>query len=45
MIFFQILIIGLVAVFVAYQIYALVRGIKKGKKKPPDDNNKMEDKK
>lgn len=37
MIFLQVLAIGLVAVFVAYQIYALVCDIRKGKKKPPDD--------
>lgn len=43
MIFLQVLAIGLVAVFVAYQIYALVRDIKNAKKKPPEDNNKKED--
>lgn len=42
MVFLQVLAIGLVAVFCAYQIYALVSDIRKGKKKPPEDK---EDKK
>lgn len=42
MVFLKILAIGLVAVFVGYQIYALVRDLRAGKKKPPDDK---EDKK
>ena len=45
MIFLRVLAVGLVAVFCAYQIYALISDIRKGKKKPPEDNNKKEDKK
>lgn len=45
MIFIKILFVGLVAVFAAYQIYALVRDIRIKKKKPPEDNNKKEDRK
>lgn len=43
MVFVKILFIGLVVVFAAYQIYALVRDIRMKKKKPPKDNNKKED--
>lgn len=42
MVFLKILVIGLVAVFVGYQIYALVRDLRARKKKPSDDK---EDKK
>lgn len=45
MIFVKVLFVGLVVVFTAYQIYALVRGIRIKKKKPPEDNNKKEDRK
>ena len=45
MIFVKILLVGLIVVFAAYQIYALVRDIKIKKKKPPEDNNKKEDRK
>lgn len=45
MIFVQILFVGLVVVFAGYQIYAFVRDIKIKNKKPPDDNNKKEDRK
>lgn len=45
MIFIKVLFVGLVAVFAAYQIYALIRDIKIKKKKPPEDNNKKEDRK
>ena len=45
MTFVKILFVGLVAVFAAFQIYALVRDIRIKKKKPPEDNNKKEDKK
>lgn len=41
----KVLLVGLVVVFAAYQIYALIRDIKMKKKKPPEDNNKKEDKK
>lgn len=41
----KVLFVGLVAVFAAYQIYALVRDIRIKKKKPPEDNNKKEDRK
>lgn len=44
MIFIKVLLVGLVVVFAAYQIYALVRDIKIKKKKPPEDNNKKEKK-
>lgn len=43
MFFVKVLFVGLVAVFAAYQIYALVRDIRKRKEKPPRDNNKKED--
>ena len=42
MVFVKILFIGLVVVFAAYQIYALIRDLKAKKKKPPDNK---EDKK
>lgn len=45
MIFVKVLLVGLVVVFAAYQIYALIRDIKIKKKKPPEDNNKKEDRK
>lgn len=45
MLFIKVLFVGLVVVFAAYQIYALVRDIRIKKKKPPEDNNKKEDKK
>lgn len=45
MTFVKVLFIGLVVVFAAYQIYALIRDIKMKKKKPPEDNNKKEDRK
>lgn len=45
MTFVKVLFVGLVVVFAAYQIYALIRDIKMKKKKPPEDNNKKEDKK
>lgn len=45
MIFVKVLFVGLVVVFAAYQIYALIRDIKMKKKKPPEDNNKKEDRK
>lgn len=41
----KVLFVGLVVVFTAYQIYALVRDIRIKKKKPPEDNNKKEDEK
>lgn len=41
----KVLLVGLVVVFAAYQIYALIRDIKMKKKKPPEDNNKKEDRK
>lgn len=41
----KVLFVGLVVVFAAYQIYALIRDIKIKKKKPPEDNNKKEDRK
>lgn len=40
MTFVKVLLVGLVVVFAAYQIYALIRDIKMKKKKPPEDNNK-----
>ena len=43
MTFVKVLFVGLVVVFAAYQIYALIRDIKMKKKKPPEDNNKKED--
>ena len=45
MTFVKVLLVGLVVVFAAYQIYALIRDIKIKKKKPPEDNNKKEDRK
>lgn len=45
MTFVKVLFVGLIVVFAAYQIYALVRDIRIKKKKPLDDNNKKEDKK
>lgn len=45
MTFVKILLVGLVVVFAAYQIYAFIRDIKMKKKKPPEDNNKKEDRK
>lgn len=45
MTFVKVLFVGLVVVFSAYQIYALVRDIRKRKEKPPEDNNKKEDRK
>lgn len=45
MVFIKILLVGLVVVFAAYQIYALIRDIRTKKKKPPKDNNKKEDEK
>lgn len=45
MTFVKVLFVGLVVVFSAYQIYALVRDIKIKRKKPPEDNNKKEDRK
>lgn len=45
MTFVKVLLVGLVVVFAAYQIYALIRDIRIKKKKPPEDNNKKEDKK
>lgn len=44
MIFVKVLFGGLVVVFAAYQIYALVRDIRMKKKKPPDNNNEKEKK-
>lgn len=45
MTFVKVLFGGLVVVFTAYQIYALVRDIRmKKKKKPPEDNNEKEKK-
>jgi hypothetical protein len=44
MTFVKVLFVGLVVVFAAYQIYALIRDIKMKKKKPPEDNNKKEKK-
>lgn len=45
MTFVKVLLVGLVVVFAAYQIYALIRDVRIKKKKPPEDNNKKEDKK
>ena len=45
MTFVKVLLVGLVVVFAAYQIYAFIRDIKMKKKKPPEDNNKKEDRK
>lgn len=45
MTFVKVLFVGLVVVFAAYQIYALIRDIKMKKRKPPEDNNKKEDRK
>lgn len=45
MTFVKVLFVGLVVVFSAYQIYALVRDIRIKKKKPPEDNSKKEDRK
>lgn len=45
MTFVKVLLVGLVVVFAAYQIYALIRDVKIKKKKPPEDNNKKEDRK
>lgn len=45
MTFVKVLLVGLVVVFAAFQIYALIRDIKMKKKKPPEDNNKKEDRK
>ena len=45
MTFVKVLFVGLVVVFTAYQIYALVRDIRIKKKKPREDNNKKEDRK
>ena len=44
MTFVKVLFVGLVVVFTAYQIYALVRDIRMKKKKPPEDNNEKEKK-
>ena len=44
MTFVKVLFVGLVVVFTAYQIYALVRDIRTKKKKPPEDNNEKEKK-
>lgn len=44
MTFVKVLFVGLVVVFAAYQIYALVRDIRIKKKKPPEDNNEKEKK-
>ena len=44
MTFVKVLFVGLVVVFTAYQIYALVRDIRIKKKKPPEDNNEKEKK-
>lgn len=44
MAFVKILLIGLVVVFLGYQIYALVRDIKYRRKKSLEDNNKKEKK-
>ncbi len=44
MVFVKVLFVGLVAVFAAYQIYALVCDIRMKKKKPPEDNNEKEKK-
>lgn len=44
MVFVKILLIGLVVVFLGYQIYALVRDIKHRRKKSLEDNNKKEKK-
>lgn len=44
MTFVKVLFVGLVVVFTAYQIYALVRDIRMKKKKPPGDNNEKEKK-
>lgn len=44
MLFVKVLLVGLVLVFVGYQIYALVRDIRNKRKKPPIDNNKKEKK-
>ena len=40
----KVLFVGLVVVFAAYQIYALVRDIRMKKKKPPEDKNEKEKK-
>ena len=40
----KVLFVGLVVVFTAYQIYALVRDIRIKKKKPLEDNNEKEKK-
>lgn len=45
MTFVKVLLVGLVVVFAAYQVYALIRDIKMKKKKPSEDNNKKEDRK
>mgnify|MGYP000939094212 CR=1 FL=1 len=44
MTFVKVLFVGLVVVFTAYQIYALVRDIRMKKKKPPEANNEKEKK-
>lgn len=44
MTFVKVLLVGLVVVFAAYQIYALVRDVRMKKKKPPEDNNEKEKK-
>lgn len=44
MTFVKVLFVGLVVVFAAYQIYALVRDIRMKRKKPPGDNNEKEKK-
>ena len=44
MTFVKVLLVGLIVVFAAYQIYALIRDIKMKKKKPLEDNNKKEKK-
>ena len=44
MTFVKVLFVGLVVVFAAYQIYALVRDVRIKKKKPPVDNNEKEKK-
>lgn len=44
MTFVKVLFVGLVVVFTAYQIYALVRDIRMKKKKPPEDNNEKDKK-
>lgn len=45
MIFVKVLFAGFVLVFLGYQVYSLVRDLKKKKKGSSEDNNKKEDEK